>query len=621
VGSAGSNGTAGAGASAGSNSNGGASGGAGASGSAGAAGSAGASGAAGAGNLPPGVGANTPFISYEAEAGTLGGGAAIVALTSPPTSQFSSPELESSGHAYVALKNTGDYVEWKNQTGKSITFVNVRASIPDAPNGGGITATLDLYVNGSMRQTLTLDSKQTYGYEGNNHYNNESQSPSDGNPRTFWDEYHGFLQGAPLAPGDTIRLQRDAANSASFYDIDVIDVEAPPPPATEPAGSLSITDYGAKANDPNTDNSTSIQNAINDAQSQKKTLWIPQGTFYFKSTGGLSATGITIEGAGMWYSTVYRNLNLPNGTPLGAIFNLDSCHVHAFALDSNALSRQSADGAGGGMDTTGTNWTADAIWTQHTESGFWASGTGGTVMNCRLTAIWADGCNLNNVSRGATVGTGITAKNNFVRGTGDDGIAINSVNYNGNQMYTPMSNITIENNTSIAMWGGKGVAIYGGSGHIVQNNYMSDTARYIGLGVGKFGVNGSDLTSGTVSGNVVVRCGGNAYMQQQPALHIGNGGDGQGVGIVSGVTVQNNTIKNSLYDAVGFSTSTNITLKDNTIDTPGLNGIVIDPQFYPAPTGSATITGNQVLNLGAAHTAYSNLSQGFMAMLSGNSWQ
>ncbi|HEY4105683.1 MAG TPA: hypothetical protein VGM44_17410, partial [Polyangiaceae bacterium] len=451
VGSAGSNGTAGAGASAGSNSNGGASGGAGASGSAGAAGSAGASGAAGAGNLPPGVGANTPFISYEAEAGTLGGGAAIVALTSPPTSQFSSPELESSGHAYVALKNTGDYVEWKNQTGKSITFVNVRASIPDAPNGGGITATLDLYVNGSMRQTLTLDSKQTYGYEGNNHYNNESQSPSDGNPRTFWDEYHGFLQGAPLAPGDTIRLQRDAANSASFYDIDVIDVEAPPPPATEPAGSLSITDYGAKANDPNTDNSTSIQNAINDAQSQKKTLWIPQGTFYFKSTGGLSATGITIEGAGMWYSTVYRNLNLPNGTPLGAIFNLDSCHVHAFALDSNALSRQSADGAGGGMDTTGTNWTADAIWTQHTESGFWASGTGGTVMNCRLTAIWADGCNLNNVSRGATVGTGITAKNNFVRGTGDDGIAINSVNYNGNQMYTPMSNITIENNTSIAM--------------------------------------------------------------------------------------------------------------------------------------------------------------------------
>src|SRR6516165_9578056 len=113
-----------------------------------------------------------------------------------------------------------------------------------------------------------------------------------------------------------------------------------------------------------------------------------------------------------------------------------------------------------------------------------------------------------------------------------------------------MSNVHILNNTSIAPWGGKGVAIYGGSGHLVQNNYVSDTARYIGLGVGKFGVNGSDLTSGTVTGNVVVRCGGNAYVQGQPALHIGNGGDGQGVGNVSGVTVSGNTIKDSLYNGV-----------------------------------------------------------------------
>ncbi|HWZ89542.1 MAG TPA: right-handed parallel beta-helix repeat-containing protein, partial [Polyangiaceae bacterium] len=191
----------------------------------------------------------------------------------------------------------------------------------------------------------------------------------------------------------------------------------------------------------------------------------------------------------------------------------------------------------------------------------------------------------------------------------------------GTTHYTPMANIKIQNNTSIAMWGGKGVGIYGGSGHVVQNNYMSDTARYIGLGVGKFGVNGSDLLSGTVTGNVVVRCGGNAYVQQQPALQIGNGGDGQGVGTVSGVTVSNNTVKNSLYNGIGFSTSSMITLSGNTVDTPGLNGIVISPPFYDAPTGSATITGNQVLNLGGGHMAYSNLSSGFTATLSGNSWQ
>jgi parallel beta-helix repeat protein len=117
-----------------------------------------------------------------------------------------------------------------------------------------------------------------------------------------------------------------------------------------------------------------------------------------------------------------------------------------------------------------------------------------------------------------------------------------------------------------------------------------------------------------------VRCGGNAYLQQQPALQIGNGGDGQGVGVVSGVTVSNNTVKNSLFNAVGFSTSSMITLLNNTVDTPGLDGIVIGPAHFEAPTGSASITGNKVLNLSGGHVAFSNLSQAFMATLSGNNW-
>src|SRR6185369_10411268 len=102
----------------------------------------------------------------------------------------------------------------------------------------------------------------------------------------------------------------------------------------------------------------------------------------------------------------------------------------------------------------------------------------GTVRNSRLTTIWADGVNVNNVSLGNSVGNNLTVTNNFVRGTGDDAVAINSVNYNdinGSRVfYTPMSNVTLSNNTSIAPWGGKGVAVYGGSGHRVENNYVSD---------------------------------------------------------------------------------------------------------------------------------------------------
>ncbi|WP_433607843.1 carbohydrate-binding protein [Dactylosporangium sp. CA-139114] len=572
------------------------------------------------------AGATTPFTSYEAEAGTLGGGATTVGLTAAPTTQYSSAALEASGHAYAHLAATGQKVQWTNTTGRPISAIVVRASIPDAPGGGGITASLNLYVDGAYRQALTLTSKQSWVYEGNNHYNDSAdQNPADGNPRVFFDEARTFVTGAPIAPGGTFALQRDAANTAAFYDIDVVDVENPAPIA-QPVNSISITSCGAAADNPGVDSTGPIQTCINQAQSQGRTLWIPAGTFYLKGTSGLHATGITIAGAGPWYSTIYRAVPLPNPQPLGAVFDLTSCTVKDFHIDSNATSRASVDGAGGAMDTTGTNWVADDIWTQHTLSGFWASGTGGQVRNSRLTTIWADGINLNNVSLNNSVGNNLSATNNFVRGTGDDGMAINSVNYNtdanGNRTYyTPMANVSFTHNTIVAPWGGKGIGIYGGGGHDVQYNAISDTARYIGLGAGRFGVNGSDLLGATVSNNVVTRSGGNGYSQGQPALQIGNGGDGQNVGAVDRVTAANNTVVSSLYDGIGFSQSTNTLLQNNTVTNPGRNGVVVAPPFYPAPSGSASITGNTVTGLKSGSTAYLNNSAGFTATLSGNSWQ
>jgi len=596
--------------------------------------------AAGAGASPRAAaaagpaGATTPFTSYEAEAGTLGGGAAVASLTAAPTTPYSSATLEASGHAYVHLAGTGQSVAWTNNTGHPITAVNVRESIPDSPSGGGITATLDLYVDGAFRQALAVNSNQTWLYEGNNNYNGNNQNPADGSPRVFFDESRTFITGAPIAPGSTFSLRKDASNTAAYYDIDVVDVEQPPPPLTQPANSISITSCGAVAdNNPTNgsadsqavDSTIAIQNCIDQAQSQQKILWIPPGTFYLKGTSGLHARGITIAGAGMWYSGIYRAVPLPNNTGLGAIFSVTSCTVENFHLDSNATSRDTSSGAGGAMDTTGTNWVADGIWSQHVLSGFWASGTGGTARNNRLTSIWADGLNLNNVSLDGTVGKDLTATNNFIRGTGDDAMAINSVNYNdfgnGRIFYTPMSNVTLTHNTLIAPWGGKGIGIYGGSGHDVADNYVSDTARYIGLGAGRFGVNGNDLLSATVANNVVVRSGGNAYSQGQPAMQIGNGGDGQNTGTVTNVTATGNTIVNALYDAVGFSTSTSTTLQNNTITAPWRNGIVISPPFYPAPTGSATITGNSVTGLRAGAAPFVNNSGGFTATVTGNSWQ
>lgn len=45
-------------------------------------------------------------------------GATVVSLTSAPTTRYSSPELEASGYAYVALTGAGQEVWWNNNTGK-----------------------------------------------------------------------------------------------------------------------------------------------------------------------------------------------------------------------------------------------------------------------------------------------------------------------------------------------------------------------------------------------------------------------------------------------------------------------------------------------------------------------
>jgi alpha-1,3-glucanase-like protein/copper-binding protein NosD len=579
------------------------------------------------------IGATTPFTSYEAEAGTLGGGATAVSLTAAPTTRFSSAALEASGHAYVQLTGTGQSVRWTNNTGQPVRFVDVRASIPDSASGGGTTATLNLYVNGTFRQALNLNSKQSWLYEGTT-YHGQDQNPAHGDPQVFFDDSHAFITGAAVAPGSTITLRKDAANTAARYFIDVIDVENPPAPIAQPANSISITSCGAVADNTPTngsadsasaDSRAGIQTCINEAQSQGKTLWIPQGTFYVKGTSGLTATGITIAGAGMWYSTIYRSVPLPNAQGLSALFRGVSTTLQNFHLDSNAQSRATVDGSGGSMDMSGTNWVVTGMWAQHNTSGIWGAGTGGKVSNSRFTDMWADGVNLNNVSNSSSVGDHLTATNNFIRGTGDDGMAINSVNFNVSGSttthYTPMNAPTLTNNTVIAVWGAHGIGVYGGGGDVVSNNYISDTAAYTGLSIGQFSANGSHLTSATVSGNMIVRSGGNAYGQGQPALRIGIDAPGQATSDVANATVTGNTIVSSMYDAVGISSSNATKLTNNTATSPWRNGIVISPPNLPAPTGSATITGNTVTGLKSGASAYLDNSTGFSATVSNNSWQ
>jgi len=554
------------------------------------------------------VGATTSFTSYEAEAGTLGGGAAITAVTTPPNTEYSSPALEASGHAFVALTGNGQYVQWTNNTGQNITAINLRSSIPDAPAGGGITSTIDLYVNGAFRQAFPVNSQQNYVYQGTTYGSQTDKTPSDGQAWDFWNDTHAFVTGAPIAPGSTFSFQMDTAtNTASYYYLDVVDVENPPAALSQPANSLSIaaSPYNAMPNNSSIDNTAAINQCFTDAQSQGKTVWIPSGIWYISAiNGGLNGTGITIQGAGEWYSTIYRETPAGNTQGIANIVTCYSCTMENLALDCNAVDR-AGNNNNGAINFSGDNWLVDNVWAQHVTSAVWCGGNGGVLENCRFLSTWADGGNFNNVQDPRGIGENLTYTNNFVRGTGDDAMAINSVNYNGSTYYTMMSNITYSNNTAIAPWAGKCIGIYGGVSTTVKNNLLCDTARYLGLGVMRFGVNGSDLLGTTVTGNVLLRCGGNGYNQQQQAMMIGNGGDGQSVGVVENAYIEYNTITDALFDGVGFSAGTNNVLQNNTINAPRLNGMAVGSATADLGTcnGSAILLNNTVNSLNSGQVA------------------
>jgi Malectin domain/Ricin-type beta-trefoil lectin domain-like/Right handed beta helix region len=560
---------------------------------------------------PVQIGAKTPYTTYEAEAGTLGNGAAVVALNGPPADMFATPQLEASGHAFVHLSAAGQSVSWTNTTGASMTAINVRYSIPDAAAGGGITSTIDLYVNGTLRQALPVSSKQTWEYESASQYDSGSKDPSTGTPHHFWDEVHAFVSGAAIEPGDKVTLQMDSTNTASYYNIDLMELEAPPAPLAQPANSLSIVTYGAVANNVSIDSTTAIKNCIADAQTKGMSVWIPQGTFYINTAANIAPTGITMEGAGMWYSKLYFNPPAPY-TGHGNVLNPFSSTLRNFAIDASAVS---ADQDAYGINGKGSNWLVDSVWLEHVGPAMWMDGSDGMVSNNRIDTVYADGINLNNGSGdpGNTGGTNLTAVNNHVRGTGDDGIAINDgmTNPDTGQSIPDMVNTVVIQNTVVAPWWANNIGVYGGRGDYVVNNLITDSVKENGIGIGNFGSDGGTLTTAFIQGNIVERGGSFGYGFQYPAVEIG----GSDVAArVNNVMLQGNLLVNPMFSGILINNTENSMIDGNTVDSPLLNGVTINS----SASGNATVEGNTVLNLRSGETAFALTAPSFQVSASNN---
>lgn len=543
------------------------------------------------------AGAETPFVTVEAEAGQLGGGARVRSISpGDPAPTAASLETEASGHALVELSGTGDSVTIPNDTNKDANTLVVRASIPDAPDGGGIESSLNLYVDGEFRQAITLDSYQAWNYR------NASTNPDDpdagGQPYRFYNEFPVWITGAPITTGSTITLQKDAANEAAAYDIDSVDLENVGAARTQPDNSLSVVSYGADP-DFGEDSTVAIQNTVNAAREQGKSVWIPQGRYLTNSLApkALDFTGVQVEGAGMWYTTLYRKVPLP--TPAGwrsQILVGSGTTLTDLQIDANAVWRNVGGNGGSdyGVNASGAGgWLVDRIWTRHVDAN-WLTGTDGIVQNSRTADTYGDGYNINNgnTENPDKLGVNITVRNNFARGTGDDSFATYS-DAGAAGTNSQVRGAKILNNTAIAPWWANGIRVAGGQNAEVKNNLVNGVSSNSALDIGVYGDTGHPLESVTVSGNVLF--GGGGWNGVRHGVRISSpSSTSLFPDAYSNVTMSDNVLRGALRAGLHVDrTRVNLTLTNNTIDGPAEQGIWINSGV----TGTGAFTGNTVENL------------------------
>ncbi|MFD5079929.1 CARDB domain-containing protein [Streptomyces sp. NPDC058371] len=536
-----------------------------------------------------GRGAAVPYTEYEAEDGTYQG--TLLTTDQKRTFGHTNFATESSGRKSVRLNSTGQYVQFTSTN--STNSIVVRNSIPDAAAGGGADATLSLYANGTFVQKLSLTSKYSWLYGTTDDPEGLTNKPGT-DARRLFDEAHALLTQTYPA-GTTFRLQRDAGDTASFYIVDLIDLEQVAPPSSQPAGCVSITQYGAVPND-GLDDTDAIQRAVTaDQNGQIDCVWIPSGQWRQEqkiltddplNRGDYNQVGIhdvTIRGAGMWHSQLYTltppqeagGINHPHEGNFG--FDIDgNTKISDIAIFGSGTIRGGDGNAEGGVGLNGRfgqDTKISNVWIEHANVGVWVGrdysnipelwGPGDRLgfSGMRVRDTYADGINFTNGTRNSTV------ENSSFRTTGDDALAVWANKYVKEQSVDIGHDNHFRNNTVQLPWRANGIAVYGGYDNTIENNLIYDTMNYPGIMLATdhdpLPFSGQTL----ISNNGLYRTGGAFWNEDQEFGAITLFAQGQNI---PGVVIRATDIHDSTYDGIQFKTGggsiPNVQITDVTID-------------------------------------------------------
>ncbi|MFF8673452.1 discoidin domain-containing protein [Streptomyces sp. NPDC015242] len=501
------------------------------------------------------AGATVPFTSVEAESAS-GTGTRI-----GPDHTQGTLASEASGRQAVRL-SPGQRVEFT--VPRAANAVNVAYSVPDGQSGS-----LDVHVNGRrLAKTIPVTSKYSY-----------VETPWIPGART-----HHFYDNARLLLGENVQAGDKVAVQATNVQVtvDVADFEQAAGPASQPAGSVSVTSKGADPSGQG-DSTQAFREAI--AAARGGVVWIPPGEY--RLTSSLNGVqDVTLRGAGHWHSVVRTSRFIDQSSSSGNV------HIRDFAVIGEVTERVDSSPDNFVNGSLGPNSSVSGMWLQHLKVGLWLTGTNDNLVveNNRFLDMTADGLNLNGHARGVRV------RHNFLRNQGDDALAMWSLN-------APDVDSSFENNTVTQPNLANGIAIYGGTDIAVRNNLVSDT-NALGSGIAisnqKF-LDPFHPLAGTITvdGNTLVRTGAMNPNWNHPmgALRV----DSYDSAIEAQVRITDTTITDSPYSAFEFVSgggrgyaAKNITVDGATVR--GTGTVVVQAETQ----GAAVFRGVTATGVGAA---------------------
>ncbi|MET7616729.1 discoidin domain-containing protein [Streptomyces sp. NPDC005408] len=555
-----------------------------------------------------GRGATVPFTELEAETAATNG--SVIG----PDRTYTTLPSEASGRRAVRLDAAGEYVEFTlTQPANAMT---VRYAVPDNAAGTGITAPVALSLDGVKLKDVDFTSKYGWFY-GSYPFTN---TPGD-KPHHFYDETR-TLFGRTLPVGSKVRITLAQAGATPWTAVDLADFEEVAAPVGRPAGSLSVTDYGADASGA-ADSTAAFQQAVDAGKAQAKEVYIPQGTF--RLTDHVVVDQVTLRGAGPWYSVltgrhptdrkraagIYGKYVAGGGyggeiRPHEAGGPSRNVTLKDFAIlgeIGERIDEDQVNAIGGALSYS----VVDNVWMQHTKVGAWMDGPMNNfhIRNSRILDQTADGVNFHWGVTNSSV------ENTFLRNLGDDGLAMWADT-------KPNVANTFSRNTVVLPILANNIAIYGGKDIAVTDNVVAESLtnggglhvgnRYPGVTPGQ----GTDVQGTfTLSRNTTIRAGNTDYGWPFPIGAIWFDSRNSSIDKAT-INVTDTDILDSSYAAIHFVSGTTKGVNFGKVNIDGTGTFAL--QFNdPA---QASFTGVTAKHIGFTEPVYSclgsqlNITQG-----------